>query len=145
MTFRKAENPDEAHRKYETESKALLKDPEGYAGCLMQMKHVMGEQKEIASLLCGIGDDHFYNQMKPEKYDRQRYALYCYALAAGLDSANQEALWEAISVCWQGSWDTIATRFKAALPYAVALAKMDPGRDEVQSIMRRIAESSQRS
>lgn len=87
---------------------------------------ILGEELEsLSEILCKWSDDLFY------KYGDSNEALDCYQLAAGLCPSNEDALWNAISVCLQGS----PFRPQVALPYAVVIADLNPARDEVDYIL----------
>lgn len=123
-------------------------DPVGYAAYSYQYDRLVRSPglgpSPSAKFLNQIGDDCFYESSYdvPDKYDRQIFAMYCYQLAAGLDPESEQGPWNAMTVCWQGSFGSDASRFKAALPYAMVVAAINPQRDEVAQIMAKIGSAS---
>jgi hypothetical protein len=120
-------------------------DPVGYAAYLYQYQSVgrllgLG-MRGTAKALIDIGDACFYEDAFdiPKKYDRQTFAMYCYQLAAGIAPESEQGAWNAMTVCWQGNFDSELVRFKAALPYAVVVAALNPSRNEVAQVLEMLA------
>jgi hypothetical protein len=146
LAFKKATCLSDASRLATEIPSPLEGDPVGYAAYLYQYECLARMPgfglSRTAKVLIGIGDECFYDGTYevPDKYDRQTFALYCYQLAAGIDPGSEQGAWDAMTVCWQGNFDSEAVRFRAALPYAIVVAALNPRRNEVAEVMKMIGQ-----
>ncbi|MGV8118252.1 MAG: PQQ-binding-like beta-propeller repeat protein [Candidatus Xenobiia bacterium LiM19] len=133
-TFRRAKDENDVMR-CKSETAQMLKETsyEGMASCLLQFRDYWEDDMTemavwLSKKMCEFGDYSFY------KKNRSDFSIY--ELAAGLDLENFEASWETISVLVQGT----PCRPRLALPYAVLAAHLDPGKNEIDYIIRKINE-----
>ena len=152
LVFTKATTPSEAMllvSHLNAPSSKLSGDVVGHAACTMQVAHLIPpflRGDSVPKLLLEMGNACFYENAVgvevPHQYDRQVYAALCFQLIVGLDANCAAAYNDLISVCWQGTIGDPGDRMKFALPYAVVLAHLDPGRDEVATILANLKDLS---
>ena len=101
--------------------------------CVFQALNVLTEEQIYINckFLCEIGDILFYDEGRPD------LALRSFQLACGFSPVYEDALWGVMTVCLQSSVST-----EIALPYAIVMASVNPEKDEVNYVVRRIREEN---
>lgn len=101
--------------------------------CVFQALPVLTDEQILTNCkhLCEVGDIFFYDEGRPD------LALQCFQLACGYKLDFEEALWGVLTVCLQSNVPT-----EIALPYSIVLADVNPKRDEVNYVLKRIRQEN---
>jgi len=135
MVFREAPTLAAVRQLWENDVERYLaeQDIKASAACLMQAHRYLDAAgtDPYCQILNKSGLDSFYDDHDTES------ALHTLQLSAALNPANEEAIKGVLDVCLHGE----PIRPDVALPYMVALARINPKRDETAYVLKLLERS----